>query len=503
MRIGLTRVASVLKIKLAVDFIFQTDGINSHIYTIPEDRFKKLFPQEKFNLDDLLPESAKNTLPGGTEEIAPLGYLIIDSTYELEEYDSIGEGSAFIRPQLLVLHGLLTFFTKTSFTPFQNEAILGYQIPKHMDFGRNKSLLVLDGKSYSNPLKRVLNGINTANKSKQVLIFTLLERWRKAFYLESESEDSLVHLDEAVLAYFHILEVLSNEYSKTLKRRVDKEKSDLYDELLKNINSLATDDKKKSALKKLNNLILEKKVNVKEKIACMLEDLGLFNLKSKNIVDRFTDHRNDIAHGRKNIYHDKAIYPLLPFFSLIQDIDERVETIRFFSASVISSYLGIEIWKKEWNNLMKYEPVPYELVKEFVIKEEYKNLTVDQIVRGAINDITPQVLAYYYYRNEKEITIAKLEEILTEVVLAKKINKGNSFQFFDISLILADSRKVKLAEKSRNNVVQIYKNDWGYFSNIRNVLKSYEYVGKKLPWFKSWLIDGKPTNKITGIKKAL
>jgi hypothetical protein len=101
--IGITRMVSELHFELIADFTFQT----SHVHTITSEEFSKLFPHY-----DSFPEIANGIeIPIQKEVKSQFGYLLIDSTFELEAYDSLNEGSAKIRPQLLVIHGILSFLT--------------------------------------------------------------------------------------------------------------------------------------------------------------------------------------------------------------------------------------------------------------------------------------------------------------------------------------------------------------------------------------------------------
>ena len=217
----------------------------------------------------------------------------------------------------------------------------------------------------------------------------------------------------------------------------------------------------------------------------MLSDLDLYNPKSKEIVLRFIEHRNSIAHGRKNIYQDKVVYPLKPFFSLIKDIDENLESIKILSAKTISNYLGLNAWDEEWDFLMLTEFTPFNIVKDFIDNQKYVTLSNEDFLNGTIDGIMPFTIAYYYLKGK--ISFLELEQTLKNIFSTSKITKENCRALFGASVSLADSSIEDLADKARQIVQKVDKNRWGYYSNIRDVIKDYEYHGLTLKWFEDWL----------------
>jgi hypothetical protein len=240
--IGLSRMVYGLEFKLIAGFIFQ----NSHVQALTNAQFKKMFP-----LEDNLPESLHGVeIPKSKEREGEFGYLLIDSTFELKEYDSLAEGSAKIRPQLLVIHGFLSFLTNEIFISFQNFASHQFMVSHHIGATGGKNRLTSKGVNFDSDLEKILSEIETANIEKKILIYSLFERWRKALYLEIESEEGFVYLDESVLAYVHILEVLADEFKENFKKTISEERKQIITEILECAN---TPDKK--SYKKISSLI--------------------------------------------------------------------------------------------------------------------------------------------------------------------------------------------------------------------------------------------------------
>lgn len=474
--IGLARMVYQLEFKLSANFFFQ----NSQVQTLTSKQFKKLFPVE-----ENFPESIHGVeLLKRKERESEFGYLLIDSTFELEEYDSLTEGSAKLRPQLLVIHSILSFLTNNIFVSFQSFASSYFMVSQHVVATGSKNKLTSEGVNFDSDLNKIISEIDLANSEKKILIYTLFERWRKALYLEIESKESFIHIDESVLAYVHILEVLADEFKENFKKKMAEERKQIVTEILE----CAITANKKS-YKKISGLINKAndlKITLKAKILQMLCDLNLDNPKSKEIVLRFIEHRNAIAHGRKDIYQDKVVYPLKPFFSLIKDIDETPESIKVLSAKAISNYLGLNAWDDEWKFLMLTEFTPLHTVKDFINNQTYATISNKEFMNGKKEGVMPLTIAYYYVKGK--ISFLELEQALKNILLTSKVNKENCEALFNASVPLSDSSTQELAEKARQIVQKVDTSNWGYYANLRDILKGYEYHGLTLKWFEEWLV---------------
>ena len=58
---------------------------------------------------------------------------------------------------------------------------------------------------------------------------------------------------------------------------------------------------------------------------------------------------------------------------------------------------------------------------------------------------------------------------------------------FEAAVILSDSTIKALAEKCKEIIQIVYDEGWFYHSNIRDVIKDYQYHNKELVWFATWL----------------
>jgi hypothetical protein len=477
-KIGIARMAYELEFKLSANFTFQT----SHVYTVSNKVYNNLFPKPEPFPDEIF--GVKIPKEKEVEE-SQFGHLIIDSTFDLEPYDSLLEGSAKIRPQLLVIHGIMTFLTNKVFIIFQNPQSIHSVVEWHIVSNTKPKKFVAEKINYIADLEKILLTIANSNDEKKILIFTLFERWRKALHFDVESEESFLYIDEAVLAYIHILEVLADEYKVELNKSIKIKRNELINQVIE-----CVDNSSERNLKKINSLLNQinsNQVTLKSKITQMLIEFGLDNPKSDAIVSRYIEHRNAIAHGRKNLYQDKVVYPLKPFFSFIKDIDENTVAIKVLSAKTISSYLDLAAWNTEWELVLFYEPTHLALVKDFIVKEKYKTISGSDFLNGIIDGITPETLAYYCIK--KRFKTEELELALLATIISAKATKKNFQILFNAAVLLSDSQNTVLANKCREIIQTVHEKKWGFYSNIRDIIKAFEYHNITLQWFGQWLTN--------------
>lgn len=480
--IGFQRSVYRLEFKLKVNFYFQT----SRIYSVTQKQFEKIFLKQ--NKEDI--SRNKNLhgiyIPEKKNDHSEFGYLIIDSTFELESYDSYLEGAAKIRPDIFIILGILTFVIGEAFIPANSFSSGFNSTSNHISGNPQDSILEYNKLKISNDLKKILQFINHSSIEKQTLCFTIFERWRKALYLEKESEDNDIFIDESVLAYMHILEVLADEFKNELVKKNEIERTNLSRRILE----YAKDpDCKLKEIIKLLNILDHTRVSLKKKIFQLLVSFSLDDAKVRSIVERFIEHRNAIAHGRKNLYQEKLIFPLPQFFSFIKDIDEDVEIIKILAARCISEFFNIDLWKIEWELKLQNEIIPFSIVADFIKDYKQGKIKTNEFLKSGINDVYPYTLSFYYKKDK--LKFKDLENILESVIEKCRKNKSQYQQLFEAAVILSDSLKSVLANRCKKIISDVYHNKWTYYSNMRHVLKDYEYHGKKLLWFEEWLKDGK------------
>ncbi len=178
-------------------------------------------------------------------------------------------------------------------------------------------------------------------------IYSLLDRWRKGLYMESESENNTVYNDETILSYFHILELLTTKYTDNQKLELKTNINDftysiLRDTFLYDSNRLEEETKSKSKL--IESLLLPE-LSISSKIFFMLKEQRMLTDRLKSFIYDFVKDRNTVAHGSQ-VYQDRVIFPVPPFFPLIKIQNYSVEFYRILTAKAIENYIGINLYSK-------------------------------------------------------------------------------------------------------------------------------------------------------------
>jgi len=323
-------------------------------------------------------------------------------------------------------------------------------------------------------------------EEKQTLIYSLLDRWRKASYLGEQNEDSYLYEDEAVLAYFHILELLGNQYGSMIDLDADQKVQSFTREILENV--FFIDNAKTNAdLVKLIHTTLSAYKSVKPKILRMMQEQGMLEPKSKALIERFLEYRNAIAHGQVNLYEDKTIYPLKPFFTHIKDIYADIESIRIVSARAIGAFLGTTLWEDQWHELIASELPPFEYVQLFNRQRVYDKMTWQQIEAGNNNGVGVDVLIHYYSKGT--LKLMPFGQALAKYIREVELQEENAMLLLYVAAILADSIDASVAERSRELLIAIKDSEFQARFEMRDVLKELTYQGKEPQWLKSFLIE--------------
>lgn len=229
--------------------------------------------------------------------------LVINTKKEINEIDGIIEVKRYARTDTIVLNNILTFLTGHLFTIYEISSS-EININKIQENYKNNFYFKFQDNNYYDDLNRIFEKIN--NDDDKYLIITLLDRWRKSLYLlELVESDDLY--DEAFLSYFHILEILANENNK---------------------------------LRTQHNLPIRKK------LMNFLEDYGLLDKKTEELIKKVIKLRNEIAHG-KLTYKDLHNWPLPAFLNITNSTAYNLlYEIQILSARAISSFLGISLWER-------------------------------------------------------------------------------------------------------------------------------------------------------------
>ncbi len=403
---------------------------------------------------------------------------------ELEECSGPLETNRYSRGDNLVLQGIITFFTGFPLTVYHSNDSSSGVVP--IEYEKQEIHLKIDDVDYSEDLIILLDRLTEEPE----LIITLLDRWRKAVYLKEESCDADLYYDEATLNFFHIFELLGEYSAGELKSKLE---TNIENMLYQHFNSYYfTDAKTKQMVeqnrKSVNSLLIGDFLNLSIKVKYFLEKHELLDDNVAFFIDNMIKVRNTIAHGRIT-YQKVFLWPLPPFFNLSKDSYENIEILFFLSAEMISKYIGISCWEKEWNETKNFLMPPNHIISSFL----EKNLLIDDfnynmLILGNKYNITWRTLFNYYVKTPKKKTRKCMEAATKDAFLNTLIDEDNAPDIFNISIIFTDSDDFDIKQKAIENVKTIISNRWYGWSNFKDAYAYLDYYTVTIIWYKEFLL---------------
>lgn len=415
------------------------------------------------------------------EETFKFGYLQLSIEFELKDYESLVDAPIFVRPKYLSLLGIISFLVSELFTVFNTAQFSrdsGNILLDELKVGQ-QNRLIIDDVDLTDNLNEFLDQLEKLKEHEKSLFFSLLDRWRKARYMEEESDESFLYEDEATLSYFHVLELLGDVYSKDLLMKANdliKDFSNAFNSsiLSLHVNALESENNAKS---KLLAGILIKDISVTSKILFFLKHFKLYDNRIAFWIRNLVEARNSVAHGRR-VHYEKAIFPVKPFFPLISNNLYPLGFLRILTAKAISSHIGISLYSKEWNEI-KDCLIEDEFVTKVFLQEKFKdkedlNKDEERIVFGGVNyhllanKLKPEssIGFYKFYLDteaENEIFLASNAEAL--VILFETIGEQNFEEALKSAII---------------NIHRLDCNPHGRFRDLRYFLDFHNFKSPKL-----------------------
>ncbi|WP_020062090.1 hypothetical protein [Bacillus sp. 123MFChir2] len=415
--------------------------------------------------------------------------LIMESIRVIPSIDGPHEINRYIRPQILIIQGILSYFSGIPFTIYEHRAgeVNVVNTENEVNKELKKQKLIIEGVDYSDDLHVLLDKLSEP-KSKS-LVITLLDRWRKARYMEMESEVDIYH-DEVILTYFHILELLVEGYYENLKKEADKQIKNFVGEFTSKIlnqrgNSL--NNTVNSKFKLLKSLLVSEEMSIASKINYFLKSYNMLDDQTYFLVNKLVKIRNAVAHGRIT-YKDKVIWMLPPFFNLTNNSDSIISIISVFTARAIGLHLGLKAWENDWEHVYIHLSPPDEVLSSFMKDEnQHINVSALDLIQGTNKKIKVSYIVDFYIENNKKYQYSVLEVILSKVLKEISIDEENCFELFLASVLMGDSEDEELSNISRANVEAVHQNDWYGYSNIKDIYRYFEYHGIHVQWFEEWL----------------
>lgn len=442
-----------------------------------------------FEYDDTIVYSTDEKVSMGNDSDVYEGQVIkMVSVQGVETFYGIMEMGRLSKSEILSIQDIITFFTGVPFIEYcgysKSEGISPIKVNK-------KELIFKVGqKDYTSDLKILLNKI----KQEKKLVISLLDRWRKAIYLIDESVDANLYHDEAILSFFHIIELLSEVNKNELFEKMSNEiNSMLYNFYNKNLkyNDNQINEKINGNRKILNDILIGNELNLSQKIKYFLDKIGLYDEIVSNFVDNIIKIRNSIAHGRE-IYNSSVCWPLPPFFNLADNSYKYVDLLYSFTARMVACYIGVECWKDEWLECKK-KLLPSKNIFSDYLKNysNYVDITVQSLYEGNKYNITWDNIFEMYVNDHQKYNIEVISNAFKECFLNTIMNPSIGICIFNISVVLCDSVDSEVSNKAKENVVFIIENNlipWGNKKDIYGYLNHYNITPI---WYKNYLVNGK------------
>jgi hypothetical protein len=402
------------------------------------------------------------------------GYFIISIDTTIKDFESVSDAAAHARPMLLIALDILSLFIDRPITPFESGFGTSY-VTADLPIQAEDPRLILDGDDYSNELKTFLETLGNAEPNKKRFFYSLMDRWRKAAYMQEESEESQEYDDEAVIAYFHVLELIAeesvNELTASIKAKIEQSLLDIYSGLMHfegNYLSGIIDQKKT-----LNNQLILSDLPIAGKILFALQKLGIMSKRLKYFLGNWIKDRNSVAHGRR-VYQDRVIFPVPPFFPNAKLIDFSLNTLRTLTAHVICTLMRSEIYNERWaEEHLSLIPTPEE-IRDFISYKRFDELTNDQFTNGEVYSINPGSISWYLVDKKLNPNVGKLalQKFFTNIDLQ---NSDQVNQAVVGAVILADFTTNEDLQKCQEIIIAAYENRWHPFINLRELLSFLEY----------------------------
>jgi len=294
--------------------------------------------------------------------------------------------------------------------------------------------------------------------------------------MQEESEESMEYDDEALISYFHVLELLATEFYASLKKEIKKKVLEFLNDIYDNTLHFSGDYLKDTVTNKatFNEQLIFEGLPVAGKVLYALHNLGINSKRQNYFLKNVIKDRNNVAHGRI-VYQDKIIFPVPQFFPTAKIKDYTLDGLKSLTAHAICKFAGTDIWLEEWQLQDSHLiPTPEE-IKEFVAEKKYKGLSNADFANGVEGRINPGAIAWYMV--DKKYSNIEGLEILKDFIRNIEEDKDQITQVVMAIALITDVAEGELLLQCENILNIACKNNWHLFTNMREVLVFLEYNG--------------------------
>lgn len=415
-----------------------------------------------------------NKIDVNINEVSKGNYLCIIIKAQLDDFESLTDCAAFVRPRLLIIFGILSFLSRELFMPFG--AIKTSTEVLDIKLGKSKKFKI-DKIDFLPQFEKIVKFIKNSPENEIRLFYSLIDRYRKAIYLEYKGGENMVHDDEILLSHFHILELLSNNYYTKQKQLASQLINQFTETILKDVYLIEGNQLQaqlNSKRKFVESLFLSE-LPVGSKIMFMFQEQGILTKRLKSFISELIKDRNSVAHGRQ-VYQERVVFPVPPFFPIISNRSYSFEMLKLLSGRAIALFINIDYLKNEWEEMDGDIMPTYEELSLFINEKKYKLITIDEFYLGKENDITPYTISYYLLI--KKLDIRSAIQVLSEVILNYREFEEEITQIVLAVILIVDGTENDLRAKCIDIIKLSSAMNWlpNWF-NMRDTLYFLEYLG--------------------------
>ncbi len=495
--LGLKKYCVPVKFEFEVDFY----ALGAHVYTTEKLYttkkllYKSLIDSNDVSIKDYDDDLEDDDLEDDDLEDDDLDKdfkprcLVIEIKSPIDGIYGVNEIARCVRPKLLIIQGILSFLANFPFTIYQvmQSSSSFYENSQAINQNEIQVLLFLvKGKDRSADLYKLLQAVCSEEIKNKKFLVSLLDRWRKALFLKRKSgSEELLYADEAFLAYFHTLELLASHCQKDIEKECDDKITNFLRDIFENTlrsRGYRLEKEVQDNLKPFRTLLTNGgQISVYSKICYFLSQFKMLDAKSQNLVAILVNTRNKIAHGQQ-VYQEQLTWPLPPFFPLNEEPEYRLQKVEILAARSIASYVGLDIWQEEWEDLHQWLEPPIDLIKKFILEKHFQNISSKEFLLGIDEGIRPSSIIDAFLSNK--LKFRQVEESLRSVILDVDLSEDEVENLWWAAIVLTDSQDEELSKRCKDIVEEAYNQS---STDVKDIFKYFEYKNIKLPWIEEWM----------------
>lgn len=381
-----------------------------------------------------------------------------------DEIMSFQEATAKCRPKIIAILDIISFLIGDSITIYDINHQSNSLKPNEdeEETKSNKFKFKFNDVDLSSQLRIILSKIENDKNT----TLTLLDKWNKANYLLNVDDSHVLFLDETIINCFNIFELLADTTKKEYDRFIDEQSKKLLFEFYTNVGNFDNNkinDKVNQKNRLIKEILVGEFLNLSDKFKYFLQKYRLLYENLSYFVDRIIKIRNSIAHGRivSNLFVME--YPLTPFYNIVNTEANLVNPIIVLTGVLISKYIGVDIWEKEWEKIKEIiEPNPVR-VKEIIDGK----LAIDINEKNQCNLTWYSVFLYYLSCKEKQRK--SIELWFKGEIKKRNFETLDFYNLYEISVTLITTQDYELYQILSKIIFKIIKEDLYKWSSYRDI----------------------------------